>query len=183
MATFRVRRRPTMRLVLGMLIAVGLVSWLLIRYWRARETPRQGRLSAASATQLLVAGDCELIGIVDGRTLLVRQDEREFEVRLLGVAPPEGPFAEVARQALAAEAPLGPAFLEFDKRRSADDGTWLAYVHISGRLVNLAPLRAGGCRHEAYPGDSLTIARQLRSAEASAQAERLGLWQAVTAPE
>jgi endonuclease YncB( thermonuclease family) len=99
-----------------------------------------------------------------------------FRVRLLGVAEGDRGTAERATQALAAIAPAGPAFLELDKRRSADDGSWLAYVYLGGRLLSDAVIRGGWGRYEAYSGDAMDVARLLSQAEKQARSEQRGIW-------
>jgi endonuclease YncB( thermonuclease family) len=66
--------------------------------------------------------------------------------------------------------------LELDKRRSADDGSWLAHVYVGNRLLSDAVIRAGWARYEPHSGDSFAIARLLREAEQQARQEGRGMW-------
>ncbi len=120
----------------------------------------------------------EIQSILDGRTLLVQQGDsnRTFAVRLIGVALPESEAdRQSAQKQLAALAPSGPVLVELDKRRVADDGTWLAYVYVGSVLLNAEILRTGTANHDVYPGDSLSIAQTLKAAQSEAKMNGRGI--------
>jgi micrococcal nuclease len=149
---------------------------------------------------LLVAGSCEVIRVVDGDTLIVRQGgmskqgpagnggtragDQAIRVRLLGIDTPEtvkegtpveqwGPEAtEFTRRFLR----RGEARLELDKRRLDRFGRSLAYLYVGEEMLNVEIVRAGLARVSHYPGDSMAMLRLLRTAESAARAERRGLW-------
>jgi endonuclease YncB( thermonuclease family) len=127
----------------------------------------------SGSTLALIAGPIEVLRALDGNTLLVIQNGNRYRVRLLGVTPSAEPRAAKALSALAVE---GPARIEFDKRRVAPDGAWLAYMYVNERLVNAAIVRAGLGRYESYPGDSATRGRLIKEAESAARREKLGFW-------
>jgi endonuclease YncB( thermonuclease family) len=162
---------------LGTCLLAVLLAWGLLRIvWPALSRD----LAASTRRDSLALGRCEVVGVVDGCTLLVKQgdDAREFRVRLLGVQLPEYPAIQIAASAeLGRLAPLGSALIELDKRRVAEDGTWLAYVYREGTLVNAKLLQSGVATHDVYPGDSMAIGQSLKQAQAEARARRLGVWQ------
>jgi micrococcal nuclease len=166
-----------------------LVVFLLLRlaydrWWSDRVSgPREA----------LGEGRYRLVCVVDGDTLIVREDSamaaedrtsRPVRVRLLGIDCPE-----VAHAGRGAE-PWGPeatAFTErflsgralrlrFDKRRIDPYGRYLAYVFVDEELLNRALVEAGLARVLTYPGDSLSIARRLRQAEQEARDHGRGIW-------
>jgi micrococcal nuclease len=112
---------------------------------------------------------------------------REARVRLLGIDTPEtvkpnapvepwGPEATEFTKRLTAE---GNVRLELDKRRIDRYGRSLAYVYVGDRLLNEELVRAGLARVSVYPGDSATIERRLRAAEAEARKAERGIWSTV----
>jgi micrococcal nuclease len=134
-----------------------------------------------------------VVRIVDGDTIIVRRSGRgpkfsdespQARVRLLGIDAPEtvqpnhpiepwGPEAsEFAREFLSA----GEVELRLDRRRKDRYNRFLAYVYVKGRVLNEELVQAGLARAVHYPGDSPTMARRLRSAEAAAQNEKRGIW-------
>ena len=179
----RIRRRRT-RLVL---LVAALVIVILARVgydWLVREDSAP-----------LTAGPCEVVRVVDGDTIIVRQQSqppdpprvREARVRLLGIDTPEtvkpnspvepwGPEATEFTKRLTAE---GNVRLELDKRRIDRYGRSLAYVYVGDRLLNEELVRAGLARVSVYPGDSATIERRLRAAEAEAREAERGIWSKV----
>jgi endonuclease YncB( thermonuclease family) len=166
-------------------LALTLAAVLGVRVWWPNNRAAKPKVVAASfaSRTRLQPGRCEILQAIDGHTLLVAQEAqdppglRHFRVRLLGVTLPDEPYWKQSAVAeLSRIAPPGPAFIECDKRRVAVDGTWLAYVHIGDTLVNANLLLAGVARHEAYPGDSMSIGQSLRRAQADARAHRRGAW-------
>ena len=162
----RFRQWPSVAVTLfaAILSAVAVRSW-----WDSR---------AGTSAVSLAPGTAEILGVIDGNTLLVAQGQAglgshattapvEYRVRLLGVEV-TSPQEPAAAAHLAAIAPPGPARIELDKRRIAVDGSWLAYVYVGQTLVNAQLIARGQARYEAYPGDSQPIGRQLRQAQQEA---------------
>lgn len=136
----------------------------------------------------LISGPCEVLQVVTGDTLVVRQSVPnpaapgrmqvvEARVRLLGIATSENerwatPAAEQTRKLVAADAMR----LELDKRRVDRYGDFLAYVYCDGELLNETLVRAGLARLDNYPGDNATVYRRLSRAEADAKRHGRGIW-------
>jgi endonuclease YncB( thermonuclease family) len=181
----RFRRWPSLwgPLVGGAVVVI--VALPTVRRWFVAPPTSQPEVlvSPVGANVLLAGGPCEIVRVVDGRTLVVRQPatnskqpaENRFQVRLLGVEDP-APHAAEALAALTQLAPPGPAFIELDKRRAADDGSWLAHLYVQQRLLAGQLLRAGWGRYQPYSGDSFDAARLLREAESEARRARRGMW-------
>jgi micrococcal nuclease len=161
---------------LGMCLLAALVVGFLVRVvW----TDNDRQPSEPLPHELLAAGPCEVLHIVDGHTLVVRQETSRdtFSVRLLGVAlPASNTDRQAAAEELARLVPPGAALVELDKRRLADDGTWLAYLYAGQSLVNAEMLRTGFATHDVYPGDSLSIAQTLKAAQSEARSRGRGIW-------
>ncbi len=179
----RMRRRRT-RLVLLVAALVVVVAARVGYDWLFREDSAP-----------LTAGPCEVVRVVDGDTVIVRQQTKppdppsvhEARVRLLGIDTPEtvkpnspvepwGPEATEFTKRLTAE---GNLRLELDKRRIDRYGRSLAYVFVGDKLLNEELVRAGLARVSVYPGDSATMERRLRAAEEEARKAERGIWSAV----
>lgn len=144
------------------------------------------------------SGACEVLAVIDGDTLLVKQparsaSERDFvgKVRLLGINTPETVHREKTPEAWGAEATqflrdrvlpakngvaAGDVRLELDKRRIDRYGRCLAYAYVGKVHLNEALVSAGLARVHTYPGDSSTINRQLLKAQDEARRRERGIW-------
>jgi micrococcal nuclease len=166
---------------------------LLLVVYRLTQTPPE-----QPAGELLDdpprEGIYRVLRVVDGDTLLLQAADshaaddidspRAFRLRLLGIDCPEsvrpehpvepwGPEStEFTRQFLQGD----EVRLRFDKRRLDRFDRYLAYVFVGERMLNEELVRVGLARVSVFPGDSETIARQLRKAEQHARSERLGIW-------
>jgi len=146
----RFRRRPPSWFYLAMAIAAALLGRALLD--RTKEAPG------------LLPGDALVSAVIDGQTLeLAQQDEAKgtARIRLLGIHVID---EDAARQWLTANVVGRNVHFELDKRRRANDGAQLVYVYLGGTFVNAELIRLGCARHNPYPGDSESHARQLRAA-------------------
>lgn len=182
------RRWPRVKPLLLMAAIVALSGLL---YLRATGDQRL-RLGAFSEPAAIARpGACEVLAVIDGDTLLVKQparnaDEQEFvgKIRLLGINTPETVHRDKSPQAWGAEATqflrdrvaTGSIWLEFDKRRIDRYGRCLAYVYVGNLHLNEELVAAGLARVHTYPGDSMTINRQLLKAQDEARRRHLGIW-------
>lgn len=182
------RRWPRIRILVVTLLAIALGGWLYLH--AANDVAlRLGAFSEPAAVARV--GPCEVLAIIDGDTLLVRQSAanaqaKEFvgKVRLLGVNAPETvkrdvapqPWGREAREFLRNKVAAGDVRLELDKRRIDAYGRCLAYVYAGHEHMSEALVAAGFARVHTYPGDSMTINRQLLRAQDEAQRRGLGMW-------
>ncbi|MCG8451447.1 MAG: thermonuclease family protein [Pirellulales bacterium] len=132
----------------------------------------------------LAAGEYEVLRVVDGDTLLLKQDRTR--VRLQGIDTPEtvkenspveswGKEASQYTKTFIAQAGWRVR-LEFDGEPTDRHGRTLAFVWHKGRLLNeelvwqgLAPAKL----HYAY---SSALKKRLREAQDDARANRRGIW-------
>jgi micrococcal nuclease len=137
-------------------------------------------------------GQCQVLLVVDGHTLLVRQpqvlppDRSHVAVplRLLGIDAPTTvasgdvvtPWDSKARALLKQLVVGRTVWLQLDRRRLDDQDRYLAYVFVDDLLVNEALVRAGLARVATYPGDSTSMLRRLQRAEREARRQRRGFW-------
>jgi endonuclease YncB( thermonuclease family) len=163
--------------------AVAFCALMVLLGVSSGRYPRALRLGAFSTTNSVARAEaCEVQGVLDSATLLVRQPAKDGQpefvgaVRLLGIFPPDGKHAAEAI-ALLKERTSGPDVrLELDKRRLNSDGLFLAYVYANNQHLTEELVAAGLARVETYPGDSMTINRQLRAAQDRARIKQVGIW-------
>ncbi len=180
------RRFPSNAVILFSFLA----AFAVLRWGCDFFAPPSGR---GESQTVLVEGECHLVRVVDGDTLVVSQhaadstsstNTHQFKIRLLGVDTPEtvkpnhpvepfGPEAAKFTRRFVAEGTLS---VRLDRRRQDRYGRWLAYVYRDGEMLNLELLRQGLARVSIYPGDSATIGRKLRQAEESARQAKTGIW-------
>ncbi len=184
----RYRRSPRRALI----VLAVLSGFLLLRVVIALLTPPDDDKSLA----VLREGPCEVVRVVDGDTLVVRQDGDAtinnnrgdtIRVRLLGIDAPESVKPNHPVELMGPEASAfttefvsgGQAHVVLDKRRIDQYGRYLAYIYVGDRMLNEELVRTGLARVSDYPGDSQSIARQLRKAEEEAREARRGIWSGI----
>jgi endonuclease YncB( thermonuclease family) len=122
-----------------------------------------------------------VIAVNDGDTITVRDaQERVYRVRLIGIDAPERgqDFGGASRQGLAQLVTDKPCAVKYNK--TDQFGRLLGRVFVDDNNVNVAQVRAGFAWH--YRKERDIDARErlaFESAEASAKAERRGLWQQI----
>jgi endonuclease YncB( thermonuclease family) len=125
--------------------------------------------------------------VANGVTLVVapnpagkpRQDRQLARVRLLGIqTPPPAWEAEAEAFTRAFVWQQEDVQLRLDRRRVDEDGLFLAYVLVNGRLLNAELLRQGLTRSATHPADSGEMVRQLSHAEVEARRLGRGIWAA-----
>ncbi len=125
-------------------------------------------------------GPCRVVRVLSGNQLVVVQDEAQGEVivHLLSTQTPpaDHPLFEQAKRFTAAFLEGDSVHLQLDNHRLDSAGRYLAYVECDGEQLNEALLSAGLARFYEFPGNSASIDRRLKEAEAFAQVERLGMW-------
>ncbi|WP_425615050.1 thermonuclease family protein [Anatilimnocola sp. NA78] len=184
----RYRRWPRLTPLIITAAVIAAVSWYL---FRQTTEPRNLLAAFSQATAVAREGSCEVLAVIDGDTLLVKQPANEKlpefigKVRLLGINTPETvkrgespqAFGQAATDFTQRRVDQGGVTLELDKRRVDRYGRFLAYVYVGNRLLNEELVVAGLARVHTYPGDSMTINRQLLRAQDEAKRERRGIWQ------
>jgi endonuclease YncB( thermonuclease family) len=173
------RRWPRLKTLFAIALA-GLILYLGITGGRWNRGLRLGAFSTSNCVAR--AERCEVLEVLDAVTLLIRQSpngrQPEFigAVRLLGINPPEAEFAAEAT-ALVKERTASPYVrLELDKRRLNPEGHFLAYVYVGNQNLSEELVTAGFARVHTYPGDSMTINRQLLGAQDRARIKQVGIW-------
>ena len=182
------RRWPRFKPI-ALMAVIAVLGGLLYLRAAGDQDLRLGAFSEPAAVAR--TGDCEVLAVIDGDTLLVKQparsaSEQDFvgKVRLLGINTPETVHREKSPQAWGAEATqflrdkvaAGGVRLELDKRRIDRYGRCLAYVYVGAALLNEELVAAGLARVHTYPGDSMTINRQLLKAQDEARRRERGIW-------
>src|SRR5688572_286128 len=110
----RYRRWPRLRLFLIAFAILGIAIYL-----RAAKRDTQPQLAAFSDAAVARSGPCEVLAVIDGDTLLIKQPAsgpaKAFvgKVRLLGINTPETVHEDVPPQ------PFGPEATQFLKTRVA----------------------------------------------------------------
>ncbi len=175
----RYRRWPRIKPLLLAVLMVALAGWL---YFQSRGDERVRLAAFSEPAVMLRAGEAEVVEVIDGETLLLKQPaagkEREFvgKVRLLGITSPNAKNgAAVAFLKKLTES--GVVTIELDKRRVDRDSQFLAYVYTAdGKHLSEELVAAGLARVQTYPGDSMTVNRKLLAAQDAAKREGRGIW-------
>jgi len=184
----RYRRWPRLMPLAISAAIMAAASWYA---FQQSNEPRNLLAAFSQASAVAREGKCEVLAVIDGDTLLIKQSATdtspEFigKIRLLGINTPETVKRGEAPQAFGAAATeytktrvaSGNVSLELDKRRIDRYGRFLAYVYVGNRLLNEELVVAGLARVHTYPGDSMTINRQLLRAQDEAKREGRGIWQ------
>ena len=130
----------------------------------------------------LQEGACEVRRVISGDTLMIVQDSQpgEIVVRLLSTQAPSADthaaLATEAKQFAERFVARGEVSLRLDNHRLDARGRYLAYVECAGQQLNESLIAAGLGRFYYFPGNSPSIDRRLKDAEAAAQAAKLGIW-------
>ncbi len=167
---------------------IALVITLVIiacRIWseqqQATEFPRPGPRVAQGG---LAAGEYEVLRVVDGDTLLLK--ENRTRVRLQGIDTPEtvkegtavqqwGPEASAYTKKFVRESG-SRVRLQFDGESIDQYGRSLAFVWRDGRLLNEELVRKGLAKAKLGYDYSSGMKRRLRRAQEDAKAARRGIW-------
>jgi micrococcal nuclease len=179
MSRRRVRLRgkhPLLQILL--LLALALCAYRGKDYLPESFGPQASstRADAGTAEQVLVER------VVDGDTLVISGGDR---VRLIGVDTPETkhpnkppePFGAEAAEFTRRMVEGKQVELRYDTRETTDRyGRTLAYVYVDGHFLNELLIREGLARALTnYPFDA-AMKQVFRAAEASAKAQRRGIW-------
>lgn len=154
----------------------GVATLVVLRVLTFSHASNQRDFSVPS----LRDGPCRVVRVISGNQLVVVQDEAQGEVivHLLSTQTPPAGHAlfEQAKRFTAAFLDGDAVRLRLDNHRLDGAGRYLAYVECDGEQLNEALISAGLARFYDFPGNSASIDRRLKEAEAFAQAEKLGLW-------
>lgn len=152
-----------------------------------------GRAAArTTAPPISVTGRAEVVYVVDGDTIDVRDGGHEFRVRLLGINTPESVakdtppmcFGHEASQRTAALLPVGaPVRLERDRELYDRYGRVLAYVYrqSDGLFINL-DLVNGGFAEQLDIAPNHAHASEIAAAVAAAKSSGVGAWTSCPRP-
>lgn len=172
-------------------VCAGLACAIAGRYgWERLSSVAPRAALGSSRSGSLAAGEFDVIRVDRADLFIIRQqisgsqklDSRTIEVplQLLGVTSralegsPE--HAELGRQFAKEMLSSGVPSLALDRRRLNDEGNFLAYVYVNGKLLNEELVRAGCARAVIYPGDNQTLQRSIIKAEKEARAAGRGIW-------
>lgn len=174
------RRWPRFKPILLAVCIAAVAGWVL---FRSRGDDRVRLAAFSEPAVMLRAGQAEVIAVIDGETLLLKQPaagpQREFlgQVRLLGISQPEKVRTGEAVVFLKKLTESGLLTIELDKRRVDRDGLFLAYVYAGNLHLSEELVAAGLARVQTYPGDSMSVNRKLLAAQDAAKREARGNWQ------
>jgi micrococcal nuclease len=174
-------RSRTVRSLLGTVVLIALLASVLLDD-RGAGTGGGGRGSAEIPASARSAGAL-VTRVVDGDTIEVRIDDREDDVRYIGIDTPEtvkpgtpvqcfGPQASDRNHALVEGRRVR---LVFDRERRDVYGRLLAYVYAGGDFINAELVRGGYARTLTIPPNTAHAGLFHRLAQAAGRAGR-GLW-------
>jgi micrococcal nuclease len=151
---------------LALMILLGVIVGRAVSLRGDKETPAP------------FAGECRVLDVLDGETLLVQPPESAkapAPVRLLAISVPPNHSLQ-STEFLRARLQQGQAVLALDKRRIDPQGRLLAYVYVEGKLLNAELVENGFAQVVPYPGDSASVGRELYRAQDVARAQHSGIW-------
>jgi micrococcal nuclease len=135
---------------------------------------------------LIIAGQYQVIRVVDGDTIVIRYNGKYEKVRLLCVNTPESvhpdkkqniPMGKVASKYTQKKLTGKDVKLEFEiKKLRGNYGRLLAYVFVDGQNLNLDLVRQGLSPYYTKYGKSEKYDAGFRAAEKQARKEKLNIW-------
>jgi len=135
---------------------------------------------------LIIAGQYQVIRVVDGDTIVIRYNGKYEKVRLLCVNTPESvhpdkkqniPMGKVASKYTQKKLTGKYVKLEFEiKKLRGNYGRLLAYVFVDGKNLNLDLVRQGLSPYYTKYGKSEKYDAEFRAAEKQARKEKLNIW-------
>ena len=138
------------------------------------------------APAIAIAGQYQVVRVVDGDTIVIRYNGKYEKVRLLFVDTPESvhpdkkqniPMGKVASRYTQKKLIGKSVDLEFElKRLRGNYGRLLAYVFVDGQNINLDLVRQGLSPYYTKYGKSEKYDAEFRSAERLARKEKLNIW-------
>ena len=146
------------------------------------QVPPTGEPQPGPAPQRTAA---RVVRVIDGDTIQVEIDGREYRLRYIGIDAPEtvkentpvewmGPEASAANKALVSGKVV---YLEKDVSDTDRYGRLLRYVFLAdGTFVNGELVRQGYAQANTYPPD-VKYQKRLRALEREARSAGRGLWQ------
>lgn len=179
------------RFTLICFLAAAVIAFAQFIGWLDVDVPEEEN-GGAVTSHSDKGNTAEVVRIIDGDTIMVRNGTSTQSVRLLGIDAPEIDWPDTEgeeiepecfgweareylislvgqRDVLLVADDTQPAFDRYDRR--------LAYVYVGDVLVNQA-LVENGYATELMVGDGYEFADEFKRLEAEAQAQQVGLWSA-----
>jgi micrococcal nuclease len=135
---------------------------------------------------LTIAGQYQVIRVVDGDTIVIRYNGKYEKVRMLCVNTPESvcpdekqniPMGKAASKYTQKKLTGKYVNLEFEiKKLRGNYGHLLAYVFVGGQNLNLDLVRQGLSPYYTKYGKSQKYDAEFRAAEKQARKEKLNIW-------
>lgn len=146
------------------------------------EAPATYEIDGISITKPSVK-NVDVIGIVDGDTIIVKLDEKEERVRFTLVDAPETKDPNTPVEPWGPEASdfttqqlLGKQVgLEFDSQERDQYGRLLAYVWVNNELFNGTLIDRGFAREAVYPPNTKYV-NEFKTIQDRAKAGKSGIW-------
>lgn len=183
-------------LLLGSLLLLLFLFWQNSKYFQS-SSEKQMAMDASLVEQGgFQSGPCALIGVVDGRTLMIRQSQADSiptkqvttdvpeanafvintgRMRLIGLDSKVA-SSEDAKKLLEAFVQKKDGMLELDRRRLDKDGCLVGYVQVGEEWAAEEILRQGIAKLQSYPGDSAKMEKGMRAAQLEAKEAKRGVW-------
>jgi len=131
-----------------------------------------------------------LVRVVDGDTIIVQKDSKEYSVRLIGIDAPENsktrygytePYGDESKKELERLIVGKEIFLEFDESQWETDkyNRLLAYVFVWDMNINKEMIRRGMVKEYTY-NTPYKYQIEFRQAQKEAQESKRGIWSSYT---
>lgn len=153
---------------------------------RWEQATRTVYITTSSGTKDPVQGNrlaVEVVRVVDGDTIVVKYNDKEERLRLIGVDTPESvhpekgeqPFGKEASDYTKAQLAGKTVEIEFDVEQRDQYGRLLAYVWLDGKLFNETLVKEGYAVLLTWPPNVKYVER-FTAAQKEAREKGKGLW-------
>jgi len=165
-----------------------LVTWRVVQDRRGSLSTTPRKVDRLLPDKSLVSGPCRVLQVLSGDRFEIEQQIASAEspagserlqetLTLLGVSAATSPPWQAAALEFSRDFLSGGEMrLDLDRRRIDRQGRFIGYVYVGDRLLNAELVRAGLAQVRTYPGDNMTMERQLYRAQDAAKLAQRGIW-------
>lgn len=173
--------------MLALALAILLDKWNIINiedYLKLDEGAAQYEVKGQDTSEIDNKKTYEVVRVVDGDTFVIKYNEKDEKIRLIGVDTPESVHPNEEKNTefgkevsnFAKEMLSGKQVnLEFDVEKRDKYGRLLAYVYLDGQMYNKLLLQKGYAKLATYP-PNVKYVDDFKVLQKEARKNKVGLW-------